>query len=392
MLYRQNPKSGDMISQLSFGCMRLPRKGVGIDIPRSADMIHSAIEKGVNYFDMAYIYPGSETAMGQILENGWREKVNIATKMPLILVRSGKDFNKYFGQQLERLKTKYIDYYLLHMLTDINQYKRLQEYGIEKWVENEKKRRRIKNFGFSFHGRKDSFIELIDAYDWDFCMIQYNYLDENYQAGTEGLKYAHSKGIPVIVMEPLRGGKLANGLPKSALEEFHKANPDRSPAEWGFRWLWDHPEVTSVLSGMNDENQIEENIKIASEAKAGDFTNKDLAAIEIAVNIIRENIKVDCTGCGYCMPCPAGVDIPNCFSRYNDSCIVSKTNIRFNYMVTAGVVPDKKSYASLCKKCGKCEKHCPQEIKIMDTLEQAAKFLEPIWVKPLADIMRSFTR
>ena len=213
MIYRQNPKNGDRLSQLGFGCMRFPHKGVGIDIKHSADMVHSAIEKGVNYFDTAYIYPGNESALGRILSGGRREKVYISTKMPLFLVHNEKDFDKFFAQQLEHLKTDYIDYYLLHMLTDLEYFDKLRSLGIEDWIKKEKDCGRIKNIGVSFHGKYDSFKKIIDAYDWEICMIQYNYLDESHQAGTVGLKYAHSKNVPVVAMEPLRGEYSPRGFP-----------------------------------------------------------------------------------------------------------------------------------------------------------------------------------
>ena len=391
MIYRQNQKNGDNLSQLGFGCMRLPRKGPGIDIKRSADMIHSAIEKGVNYFDTAYVYPGSEAALGQILSGDWREKVNIATKMPLFLVRSEKDFDKFFAQSLERLKTDYIDYYLLHMLTDFEYYDKLRSLGIEDWIKKEKSSGRIKNIGFSFHGSYNSFAKIIDAYDWEFCMIQYNYLDENHQAGTAGLKYAAEKNLPVIVMEPLRGGKLAVGLPDKAKQEFTAINKDRAFADWGLRWVWNHPETTVVLSGMSSEEQTEQNIKTACEAKAESMSEEELAAVKKVVEIMKANIKVNCTGCGYCMPCPANVDIPEAFSRLNEGVLLNRMHIIINYMMSAGVLAEKPQFASQCKKCGKCEKHCPQEIKIIETLETSRKYLEPFWVKAASKVMRKFT-
>jgi len=391
MLYRTNPKNGDKLSQLGFGCMRFPRKGPAIDVKRSADIVHAAIEKGVNYFDTAHIYPGSEAALGQILSGGRREKVYIATKMPLFFVRSEKDFDKFFAQQLERLKTNYIDYYLLHMLTDFEYFDKLRGFGIEDWIKKEKDSGRIKNIGFSFHGHYNAFAKIIDAYGWDFCMIQYNYLDENHQAGTAGLKYANSKGLPVIAMEPLRGGILANGLPDTAKREFHAVNKNRTPADWALRWVLNRPEITVVLSGMNSEEQTEQNIKTAGEASAGGMSEEELGAVKKIVEIMKANIKATCTGCGYCMPCPAGVDIPEAFSRLNEGVLLKRMHVIKNYMMSAGVLAEKPQFASQCAKCGKCEKRCPQEIKIVETLESARKYLEPFWVKTGAKIIRRFT-
>ncbi|MCL2095860.1 MAG: aldo/keto reductase [Oscillospiraceae bacterium] len=398
MLYRENQRNGDSLSRLGFGCMRLPRKGagVGIDIKRSADIIYSAIEQGVNFFDTAYIYPGSENALGQILYNpesggNWREKINISTKMPLFIVKSGKDFDMFFSRQLERLKTDYIDYYMLHMLTDFDYFDKIRSLGIEDWVKKEKDRGRIKNIGFSFHGSYNSFAKITDAYNWDFCMLQYNYLDENHQAGTAGVKYAYSKNLPVIAMEPLRGGKLAAGLPEKATSEFKRINQDRTPADWALRWLWNKPEITVVLSGMGSMEQLNQNVRTAQESEIDGMTPEELDAVKKVVGIMRENIKVNCTNCGYCMPCPANIDIPEAFSRYNESVMLSRTHIISQYMMSAGVLAEKTQFASQCIKCGKCEKRCPQEIKIMDELAKASKYLEPFWVKTAAKIIRRFT-
>lgn len=391
MLYRKNQRNGDDLSQLGFGCMRFPRKGMGIDISRSAEIAHAAIERGVNYFDTAYIYPGSEEALGKILAGEWRAKVKIATKMPLFLIRSTSDFDKFFAESLKRLKTDYIDYYLLHMLLDFSYYDKLRSLGIEDWLQKEKERGRIKNIGFSFHGRFDEFVKITDAYDWEFCMIQYNYLDETFQAGVAGLKYAHVKNIPVIAMEPLRGGLLAANLPETAMRAFHAVNKERTPASWALRWLWNQPEVNVVLSGMNSEAQVFENITAASESKAGMMTNEELQAIAKVTQIMLANIKVNCTGCNYCMPCPAGVDIPSAFSRYNDGAMVGKFKTSMSYIMSAGILAASPQFASQCKKCGKCEKNCPQRIEIMRELDNAAKYLEPFWVKPVSKIARMFT-
>jgi len=374
--------------------MRLPRKnaGTGIDIKRSAELVQAAIDGGVNFFDTAYVYPGSENALGQILAGGnLREKINLATKMPLFVVRSGKDFDKYFAAQTERLKTDYIDYYMLHMLTDFEYYAKARSLGAEDWIKKEKSSGRIKNIGFSFHGSYNSFVEIINAYDWDFCMIQHNYLDEYHQAGTAGLKYAHSKNLPVIIMEPLRGGKLASGLPETATNELRAADKNRTPAEWALRWLWNLPEVTVVLSGMNSAEQMSQNIQTAGDAQIGAMTREELETIGKVTGIIKKNIKVNCTGCGYCMPCPANVDIPETLSRYNESILTKRLHTITQYMMSAGVLAEKPQFASQCALCGKCEKHCPQEIKIMDELARASKYLEPFWVKSGAKIIRRFT-
>ena len=392
MIYRENIKNGDKLSQLGFGCMRFPRKGTSIDIARSREMVHDAIEKGVNYFDTAYIYPGSEVALGQILTDELRKKVFIATKLPVIITRTAGDIDKYFNKQLERLNTDYIDYYLTHMLTSLTDFEKIKNFGIEDWIARQKNSGRIRNIGFSFHGAKGEFKKIVDAYDWDFCMIQYNYLDENYQAGFEGLQYAHAKGMPVMIMEPLRGGKLINGLPQKAVKEFKDANAERSLADWGLRWVWNHPEVTLLLSGMGSQEQVDENIRLASEIAQHNLTAQELAVYKKIYGYLKESIKVNCTACGYCVPCPAGLDIPNIFSNYNEYYTENRMESLMQYMVSAGISPKQPAYASRCKGCGKCEKHCPQNIEIMNVLRDASKVLEPFWLKPVASIARTFTR
>ncbi len=391
MLYRINPKNGDKLSQLGYGCMRLPRRGIGFDMPFSTRLIHSAIDAGVNYFDTAYIYPGNEAAMGQILAGGHREKVHLATKMPIFITRQKGDFDKYFARQLDALQTDYIDYYMMHMLTDLASFEKLQKLGLEEWVQKEKARGRIRNIGFSFHGRPQSFKRIVDAYPWEFCMIQYNYIDTQFQAGTEGLRYAHAKGLPVMVMEPLRGGKLVN-LPPMAQQAFAQVDPDATPAQWALRWVWNHPEVTLLLSGMNTMEQLEMNVADASLAQANTLTATDLAAYDKALAIIREATRVGCTGCGYCMPCPAGVDIPGAFSNLNELVVLSKSQATRKQFVAAGITAKAMAFASQCKRCGQCEKHCPQNIAIIDMLTQASRELEPFWVRPVASVARLFTQ
>ena len=393
MIYRKNKKNGEELSQLGFGCMRFPRKGIGIDIAKSADIVHASIERGVNYFDTAYIYSGSEETLGKILKGGWREKINISTKMPLFLIRSVKDFDKFFDEQLNRLQTDYIDYYLLHSLFDFDYYDKLRSLGINEWLQKEKERGRICNIGFSFHGKSDEFTKIIDAHDWELCMIQYNYLDEYYQAGVAGLKYAHSKDIPVVVMEPLRGGTLAVKLPNAAMRELEAVDAalglqGRTPAGWALRWLWNQPEVTLALVGMNSAEQAFENIAAANEAEVGMMSETELEAIKKVTQIMRANILIHCTGCNYCLPCPAGIDIPSVFSRYNETGLSGKSSAYIHHIAAAGIIPKSTQFISQCDKCGKCEKVCPQHIKIIDELTNAAKVLEPRWAKMVGRIAR----
>lgn len=300
MIYRTNPRNKEQLSQLGFGCMRFDRDDREVE-----KQIAYAIENGVNYFDTAYAYPNNEERLGRALAaGGYRDKVSIATKMPTYLISKPEDFNKMFQTQLKRLQTDYIDYYLMHMLSNVGEWERVCNLGILDFINEKKKNGQIGNIGFSYHGGLQEFKNLIDIYDWDFCMIQFNYLDENNQAGKSGLDYAASKGLPVMIMEPLRGGKLVNKLPKEAMKVWDNAPVKRSPAEWALRWVWNHPAVVTVLSGMNSMEMLEENIRIASEAKAEELTPTDLALYEQVRKIILGKETVPCTGCGYCMPCP----------------------------------------------------------------------------------------
>ena len=375
MLYRTNPKNQKQLSILGYGCLRYSKKGTGIDQAKAEEEMRIAIEHGVNYFDTAYTYGGSEVCLGKFLAKGYRDKVNIATKLPHYFVKERGDMERYFTEQLERLQTDHIEYYLMHMLNDTDAWERLKNLGIKEWIAEKKKQGRIENIGFSFHGSTENFLKILEVYDWDFCQIQYNYLDEHSQAGRRGLKRAHEKGMPVIIMEPLRGGRLVQGLPKTAVKLLEKEEPKRSPAEWGLRWLWDQPEVTVVLSGMNDAAQVEENVRIAHEAEAGCMSDHDRQVIEQLKTEINRYMKVPCTGCSYCMPCPAGVDIPGCFAAYN----IRYTDSWYQGMKTYVMCTTLKTNptnASKCLKCGKCEQHCPQNISIRKELEQVKKHME----------------
>ena len=377
MQYR-NDKYGNKLSVLGFGCMRFSRKGNGIDTDKAEKELMAAYEAGVNYFDTAYIYPGSEAALGEILErNGIREKVNIATKIPQFMVRNREGLDKYFDEQLSRLRTTYIDYYLMHHVTDVAMWEKLKAVGVLDWIRAKKESGAIRNIGFSYHGNTENFLKVLSDYDWDFCQVQYNYLDEVSQAGVKGVKAAAERGIPVVIMEPLRGGKLVNMLPKGALEAMKASGRGWTPAEWGLRWLYDQPEVTVVLSGMNSVEMVEENCRTASKALAGHLTEEDRAVLEVVKKNIREKEKVGCTGCRYCMPCPKGVDIPGIFRCYNAMYTESKSLGRFQFAQTVGLTK-QPAFATQCVQCGKCEQHCPQNIPIRQKLKEADKALRPL--------------
>lgn len=389
MQYR-NDKYGKPVSILGYGCMRFSKKGNSIDIDKAEAEVMAAIRQGVNYLDTAYIYPGSEAAVGEILErNHCRDKVAIATKLPQYLIKSEVALDKYFNEQLARLKTDYIDYYLMHMLTDIAAWEKLKKLGILQWIEKKKSEGKIRNLGFSYHGNTDMFLEILEDYDWDFCQIQYNYMDEHSQAGRKGLQAAAQKGIPVIIMEPLRGGKLVDLLPEKAKKIIADNPRKRTPAEWAFRWLWSQPEVTCVLSGMNSEEMVQENVRIASEVQLHEFSAEDFKMIEEVKSAINKNTKVGCTACAYCMPCPKGIDIPTAFRCYNQMYTENKKSGRLEYLQIVALQKEMSDISN-CVECGKCEMHCPQHIEIRKKLKEARKELLPFHYRIGIKLVRLF--
>jgi predicted aldo/keto reductase-like oxidoreductase len=367
--------------------MRFSRGVGGIDLKKAEQLILRAIEAGVNYFDTAYLYGGSENALGLALsKNNLRDKVYIATKLPISNCKSGADFDKFFDTQLASLNTDYVDYYLIHNINSFAQWSELCSWGIKEWIEKERSAKKFRQIGFSFHGAKDEFLKILDVYDWDFCQIQYNYANENYQAGVEGLKKAAEKHIPVIIMEPLLGGKLATGLPPAAVDTFKKVDKTRSPAAWGLRWLWNQPEVTVVLSGMNELTQLEDNLAIADVTTA--LNDDEKHAYEQVREIFKKTDKVPCTGCSYCMPCPKGVNIPASFASYNASYTHGRIPGVTMYITSTAANRKENALASRCVKCGKCEKHCPQNIEIRKELANVTRRMEPWWFNVAMKIMR----
>ena len=375
MQYRKD-RYGNPISVLGYGCMRFTQAAGKIDIAKTEKEILEAFHGGVNYFDTAYVYPGSEAALGEILaRNGIREQVNIATKLPHYLLKKPEDLDRCFSEELRRLKTDHVDYYLMHMLTDTKTWQRLEGLGIVQWLAEKKASGQIRQVGFSYHGNSDMFCKLLDIYDWDFCQIQYNYLDENSQAGATGLHRAAEKGLPVIIMEPLRGGRLTNALPASAKKII--APTSLTPAQFAFRWLWDQKEVTCVLSGMNSLDMVKENLATAQVTNPGSLTPEDRTVYAKVVAAINENMKVGCTGCRYCMPCPKGVDIPGTFAAYNRMASDGYWKALTEYFMITGVRKDYTGPGN-CIGCGKCEQHCPQHLPIRQELKNARKALEGI--------------
>ena len=376
MQYR-NDKHGEPISLLGFGCMRFTTNMGAIDIDKAEKEILEAYNAGVNYFDTAYMYTGSEAALGTIFKrNNLREKVKIATKLPQYLVKSPGAIDRFFNEELSRLQTDYIDYYFMHFLTDIAAWENLKKNGIIEWIAEKKKSGAIRNIGFSFHGDTEMFLKILNDYNWDICLVQYNYLDEFAQAGRRGVEEAHKKGIPVLIMEPLRGGKLVDLLPENAKKMIKENARGWTPAEWSFRWLFNQEAVTCVLSGMNSVQMIQENCRVASDAKVGDFTKEDFEFIDKIKNEINSKLKVNCTACRYCMPCPKNVDIPAIFRCYNEMYSEGKASGRFEFAQTVGL-RKQDATTSQCINCGKCETHCPQKIPIREELKKADKALRP---------------
>lgn len=377
MQYRKIEKNGDEISALGYGAMRLPTKNGRIDKEEAKKQIYYAIDQGVNIIDTAFPYHGgaSESFLGEILTDGYREKVKIMTKMPSWSVKKYEDMEIYLEIQLEKLQTDCIDYYLVHTLTK-KSFQKLKELGIFQFLENARDNGQIKNIGFSSHGNLEIFKEIVDSYQWDVCLIQYNYMDEKNQAGTEGLEYAHSKGISVFIMEPLKGGLLAGQVPDKALEIWEESETERSPADWALRWVLNHPEVTCVFSGMNHEDQIKENLKVAGEVSPNSLTEEELRRYDGVKEVYRNLMKIDCTGCGYCMPCPRGVDIPRCFNYYNHQYMFDESQSFIYLAQLGGVLSGQEAYAGLCTECGKCVRACPQKLGIPELLGTVSQELE----------------
>jgi len=379
MLYRKLGESGFNVSILGFGAMRLPIQGGSqspadrfnpdklVDEEETVKMIQYAIGQGVNYFDTAYVYHGgkSEVALGKALK-GYRHKVILATKLPVMQATRREDFDRFLDEQLKRLDTNYLDVYLLHGLRR-PAWTKMKELGVLKFLDQIQKDGRARYVGFSFHDDVRIFKEIVDSYDWMLCQIQYNYYDENYQAGREGLIYAVSKGLGVVVMEPLRGGKLTSPIPEEIQAIWDSAEVKRTPAEWGLRWVWNHPEVSVVLSGMSSMSQVMENVKLANDGNPHSLSRKELSIIDQVKETYKKMLKIDCTGCAYCMPCETGVNIPANFSMYNDM-FVFETAAEVSAIFYNMLLPPEQK-ASNCAECGECEEKCPQQIKIKDGLK-----------------------
>ncbi len=370
MQYRLITKDKIKVSSLGFGCMRFPvldNDSSKIDEEKSREMIRYAIDDGLNYVDTAYMYHmgTSEPFVGRALRDGYRDKVYLATKLPSWLIESYDDFSKYLEEQLERLETSYIDFYLLHTLNK-NYWENLKALGVFKFLEEAKKAGKIKYIGFSFHDDLDVFKGIIDYYDWDFCQIQLNYMDREYQAGLEGLHYAYDRGISVIVMEPIKGGKLVR--PSEEIQAiWDESLVKRSPAAWALSWVLNHEEVSLLLSGMENISEVKENIESVSNARPGHLRPEELSIIDRVTDIYKEKTRVGCTSCEYCLPCPEGVAIPRIFEAYNEMSIYStieSSKAKYKDLIDKGID------ATRCVECGQCESLCPQEIQIINKLKE----------------------
>ena len=375
MLYRQLVKTGIKLSNLGFGCMRLPvidHKPEKINYPEGIKLLHYAIDHGVNFVDTAYFYHAavfgqkgeSEPFVGEGLSGGWRKKVYLATKMPLFYLKQKGQMETFLQEQLERLKTDYLDFYLLHGLNG-ETWERMKALGVREFLDKKIAEGKIRFPAFSFHGQAEDFIKICDEYNWTYGQIQYNYMDVNFQAGYKGLKYASEKGIGIVVMEPLKGGKLAQKIPQEMMSVFDTFPVKKSPADWALRFVWNEPGVSSVLSGMNSMEQVVENIRVAEEGIPNSLNQAELLIFNKLRNSLGSKIKADCTECRYCMPCASGVDISDVLAALNNASIWNDSNPWLTGYVNI------KGKAGKCTECRDCEGICPQGLQISSLMKEA---------------------
>ena len=384
-------KTGDEVSPLGFGAMRLPLKNGKVDRKKAREQIYYAIDNGVNFIDTAYLYGDSEKFLGEILQGEYKDKVKICTKLPSIHVRKYEDMEKFLNEQLERLQRDCIDYYLIHSV-DLKTVNRLLKKDLIKFLNKAKAEGKIRHVGFSYHGVKEEFDLLIDGYDWDVVMVQYNYFDENVQASVEGIEYAASKGMGVFVMEPLKGGILAGKMPKEAEEIFKKADPNKTTAQWALQWVLNNRNVSCVLSGMNSIEQIDDNLAVANKTAPMSMTFEELETVELVKRVMKNSLRINCSTCGYCMPCPQNVNIPECLKIYNEKYLFDhkgKFSQSFvDYYQYVGGVMGKAGNAGLCNGCGKCLRKCPQKLDIISELKKVKKEFEPPGIKYILPVAK----
>jgi predicted aldo/keto reductase-like oxidoreductase len=387
MQYRPLGRTGEHVSVLGFGAMRLPfleGRRDQIDIPLASEMMRYALDRGVNYVDTAFPYHGtsfdetpgkSEGFVGNVLAEGYRDSVLLATKLPHWVVKSREHMDEILAGQLERLRTDRIDCYLLHGIGE-GAWEKLANLGAIDFLETAKADGRIRYAGFSYHDDPPKFAPIVDAYDWDFCQIQYNYLDVDFQAGAAGLAYAAQRGLGVIVMEPLKGGRLAPPLPDNIQALWDRYPVDRSPVEWALRFVWNDPRVSLLLSGMSTMEQVVANVEYASRGEAGSLAEADLAQIEKVREGYKARTVVDCTGCRYCMPCSQGIDIPRILAAVNNASLFEDVEEeRRGYEI--GVEQKQTARASECSECGQCEDACPQQLEVIKEMANASRMFDP---------------
>ena len=393
MQYRVCPKDGTRVSALGLGCMRFPGYQMGLPDQEAAEaIIGRAVGRGVNYLDTAYLYPGNEECVGRAVEAlGLRDRVMIATKLPHASCRKPGDFDRFFDEQLRRLKTDHVDFYLMHNITSPEQWERVRGMGIEGWLDRQRELGRIRRVGFSYHGSGPDFPVMLDAYGWDFCQIQYNYANERYQAGTAGLKAAAERGLAVFVMGPLLGGRLAGKLPDSARRVLDRAGEHalEGPVDWALSWVWDHPEVTMLLSGMGSPAEVDQNADLAARALPGSMSDAQRATVAEVVEVLERSNRVPCTGCNYCMPCPQHINIPGCFSAYNASFAHGWFTGISQYFTASAIRSGEPKLVSGCVKCGRCARHCPQQIDIPERLVDVGRRFQP---GPVGWVLRAMAR
>ena len=379
MQYRVIQKTGDEISPLGYGAMRLPLKNGKIDRIKAKELIYHAIDNGVNFIDTAFLYGDSESFLGEVIHGKYKDKVKICTKLPTIIVKKYDDMEKILDEQLERLQRDSIDYYLIHAV-DLKAMNRLMKRDLVKFLDKAKSDGKIRHTGFSYHGPKEEFSQAIDSYDWDVVMVQYNYFDENVQASVEGIEYAASKGMGIFVMEPLKGGILAGKMPKDAEEIFKKANSNKSTAQWALEWVLNNRNVTCVLSGMNDLSQLDENLEVAHNTAPMSMSFEDLETVELVKRVMRNSLRINCSTCGYCMPCPQGVNIPECLKIYNEKYLFGHKGLInpafMDYYQYVGGIMGNSGNAGKCNGCGKCLRKCPQKLDIVSELKKVKKEFE----------------
>ncbi len=372
-------KTGDEISPMGFGAMRLPLKNGKVNRELAKKQIYHAIDRGINFIDTAYLYGDSESFLGEVLQGEYKDRVKICTKLPSINVRKYDDMERFLDEQLKRLQRDSIDYYLIHSV-DLKTFNRLCKRDLIKFIEKAKRDGKIKHIGFSYHGPREEFETVLDGYDWDVVMVQYNYFDDNVQISAEGIEYAASKGMGIFVMEPLKGGILAGKMPKEAEEVFNKADPNKSNAQWALEWVLNNGNITCVLSGMNSIEQIDENIAIAERTTPLSLSFEEMETIEYVKRVIRNTLKINCSTCGYCMPCPQGVNIPVCLRIYNEKYLFDHKGLfnpsTIDYFQYVGGVMGEVSNAGLCNGCGKCLRKCPQKLDIVGELKKVKKEFE----------------